>query len=229
MTSRDLNQKKQIAILEAQLAIDTGATPKRRGSSQASASSRASSRSSGLSASSAHTRLDELHASVTGLDEKMTTIQTMLNNLTTSRSSSVSNAYSPSAAPPAAMPEPPPLESVTDAMVPYDSAQSMKGVEHFPPRCDNDFLTSNETRLTLLESPTKRKAAKKRRQATSPTSNSSPQYKETQGSSGRAPCECFRLSRWQRLQFPYGGLLRSRQVLVPPPLSAAHPILLPLS
>ena len=73
-------------------------------------------------------------------------------------------------------------------MVPYDPDLSMKGVEHFPLSGDDDFLTSNETRLTLLESPTKQKAAKKRRQATSPMSNSSPQYKESQGSGGRTPC-----------------------------------------
>ena len=190
MTFRDLNQKKQIAILEAQLALDPSATPKRRGSSQASsrASSRASSKSSGLSASSAHTRLDDLHASVFGLDEKMTNIQNLLSKLTsTDQASPSSDNAAPSATHPDSLPLPP-LATEQTAMVPYDPDLSMKGIEHFPPSGDDDFLTSNETRLTLLESPTKQKAAKKRRQATSPMSNSSPQYKESQGSGGRTPC-----------------------------------------
>lgn len=181
-SSAELNQLKQIAILEAQLALRPGPTSDESQTSKSAKSrvSRSSSHSSGLTAASAHSRLDKYE---TSLQE----IKTMLQHLT------VVHSNIPSSVQPLAdklqhhsdpggelLSNPPTLAS--------SPGHGMAGIQLFP---EDQGCTS----LVLLGTPARRGNSSKRRKATnSPTkspsssSNLSLQYNETTGSSGGDSC-----------------------------------------
>ena len=194
-SSVELNQLKRIAILEAQLAINqeskdppastapsasasrTSQSTKGSRTSQ-SKTSRASSLSteqSPLTAASAHSRLDTI-------EHTLTKIQRMLQQLT------VKTVQPPAVLSPVASPTPDPVHWPTILTETADTGQEgMSGMQVFPPE-----FPGHETRLAVLESPTKPPKFKRSRLSAlslSPNkANLRPQYNDPPGPSGGDKC-----------------------------------------
>ena len=195
MTSKELNRRKQIAMLEVQLALKaqtTGrATATQRSqasqsnkSSRASSrdssrdSSRASSKSSGLTAASAHARLDELKVSFDDFSETLKNIEKLMLNKSAVTTDAPATPSSPHDVEQLTIDSPPP----TTALALRENDPSMKGLVLFPE--EDTLLRVNNTLLDKLDSPTKRKNSKGHRPPSSPFI-SCPQYNETKGSNGK--------------------------------------------
>jgi hypothetical protein len=176
MSSAEINQRKQIAILEAQLALRSGtnsvADSQASSKSVKSKASRSSSQS-GLTAASAHSRLDKFESS---LEE----IKTMFKAIMVSKSPPQSSTTSP-----IPLHEDPlwgkPVAHIIPAV-----GHGMHGVQLFPP--DNPGATT----LVILGTPKKANPLKRRAASTPtkspPTSNLSLHYNEHMDSSGGEPC-----------------------------------------
>ena len=181
-TLLELNQQKRIAILEAQLALNSSASPTRASSSISRASkssrsrtsqsklSRASSRStdhSPITAASVHSRLD-------GFEVALQNIQQLLVKLTTPASNTESYAHRTSS--PTTHRTDPVWPTLTEARSP---GKEMAGIQLIP----------QETRLTILESPIKPPKSKRKKTAVSPQqSNLRLQYKDPTGVDGGDSC-----------------------------------------
>ena len=193
MTSKELNHRKQIAILEVQLALKANTTDRNsvqqssrasqsNKSSRASSrdSSRASSKSAGLKAASAHARLDELKVSFDDFSETLKNIENlMLNNRAATEAPATPSTSHATEQP--SLDSPPP----TTALALCDQAPAMTGLVLFPE--DDPLLRVNNTLLDKLDSPTKRKNSKRHRPPSSP-SISSPQYNKPKDSRGKEQC-----------------------------------------
>ncbi len=179
-SSTEINQRKQIVILEAQLALrsgnssvdsETSKVSKSSSKSEKSKASRSSSQS-GLTAASAHSRVDRLESS-------LKEIKDLIKSLTISHPA-------PSASAAAIVPlheDPLWAKSASDTL---PAGHGMKGVELFPAESQGCTI------LARLESPTKAKQTKRSKPSSPtkspPTSNLRLQYNEHSGSSGGAPC-----------------------------------------
>jgi hypothetical protein len=194
MSSLEINQQKQIAILEAQLALRSGTNSVVSHASQSSKSSKStksakskasrSSTHSGLTASSAHSRVDKLEVQ---MKEGLAEIKALLKAMTIKDHPTTAPATSTSIVPLHTDPlwAKSAMETATAANGVHQIGHGMEGLQLFP-------NTQGCTDLAVLESP--HKAKSKRSKPSSPTkpavpaSNLSLQYTEDTGSSGGAPC-----------------------------------------
>jgi hypothetical protein len=174
MSSLEINQRKQIAILEAQLALRSGtnSVDSQTSKSAKSKTSRSSSQS-GLTAASAHSRLDKF-------DSSLAEIKAMFKEIMVSK-----RPTQPSTTGIVPLYEDPLwVQPATDSIPPV--GHGMQGVQLFP------SVSQDETALALLGTPKKANPLKRRAASTptkSPsTSNMSLQYNENMGSRGGDTC-----------------------------------------
>ena len=202
-SSVELNQKKKIAILEAQLALlsTTHGTPSiasqasHSSTSQASKSGKTkssrSSTQSGLTASSAHSRMDKYEASL--LDHR-TTLEDQKESLDEIKAMLKAMTLSTSSAPIPAAAAAAPILLQDDPLW----AKSAKDTCHLSTPGGNRMNDAaplpemlGGTALTILSTPTRKSSKKRRNPASptkSPTSNSSLQYNNHTDSSGGDSC-----------------------------------------
>ena len=174
MSSLEINQRKTIAILEAQLELRSGenSVTSQTSKSVKSKASRSSSQS-GLTAASAHSRMDKYETSLEEIKDLLKQLA-VNNNHSTAVPGPVPTADSVPI-------QPTPWVKVATAV--RSPGHGMSGVQLFP---ENQDCSS----LVLLGTP---KKVNKRRKATSPppkspSSNLSLQYTEHTGTSGGDPC-----------------------------------------
>ncbi|KAI2489688.1 hypothetical protein MHU86_24897 [Fragilaria crotonensis] len=178
MSSIEINQRKKIAILEAQLDLPSGTNSVESQMSKSAKSkvSRSSSHS-GLTAASAHSRLDKF-------DSSLAEIKAMFKAIMVSKRLSPPMSPTPTGIIPLHE-DPLWVEPASHQSLPSEG-HGMQGVQLFPPE------SQGNTVLALLGTPKKATNPLKRRAASTPTkspstSNLSLQYNEDMGSSGGYP------------------------------------------
>ncbi|KAI2513931.1 hypothetical protein MHU86_315 [Fragilaria crotonensis] len=190
VNSTEINQRKRIEILEAQLALRSGTNSVDSPTASKSAKSKASrsSSQSGLTAASAHSRLDKFESSLEEIKDMFKAIMVRKDHTSPTLKTSSQSA---STAAKHDAPPPWPRQKPSPHLLPNDIHHGMQGILLFPPESDSGST------LDLLGTP-KKSNPLKRRAAETPTKSPSTstlslQYNEITGSGGGDPYSQQRL------------------------------------